>query len=194
VLLTFGNLIAMFARIIVGATLLVAGVGKIRNGRSKFLRSILGYDLVPDRIAAFMAVWLPYLEFLAGGMLLLGIFSQGVSVFAFAILLIFTGAITISLVRGLNNDCGCFRHVTPVQWRLVFRDVFLMGLILPVFAFKGGNFKFDAFMPVSTSLDPAGSIRGLLILTVVWGAALISAVLVNRLIRRRGVHLEAAPY
>jgi putative oxidoreductase len=191
---TLGTIVAMLGRIVIGATLIVAGIGKVRNGQSKFLQSILGHDLVPKSIAAFMAHWLPYFEVLAGVMLVVGFLSQVVSIFTFSLFLLFTSAIRLSLVRGMNNDCGWFRHVTPVQWRLVYRDVFLMGLLLPVFAFKGGIIAVDNWLPIQTSLSDPASTQGMIILMSIWGIVFLAAVLVHRFMQKRAAPVKATPF
>jgi uncharacterized membrane protein YphA (DoxX/SURF4 family) len=192
--LTFGSIIAMLGRNVIGATLLVAGIGKVRNGHGKFLQLILGYDLLPKSIAIILANWLPYFEVFMGVMLVIGFFSQIVSILAFGLFLLFTSAITLSLVRGINNDCGCFRHVTPVQWRLVYRDVFLMGLLLPVFAFKGGFVTVDKWLPIQTNLSEPASNLGIIILMTIWGVVFLGALLVHRLIQKRALPIKATPH
>lgn len=185
--MTFGLIVAIFGRIVIGTTLLVAGLGKVRNGQSKFLQSILGYDLVPKGVAAFMAHWLPYFEVLTGAMLLVGLFSQVASILAFSLFFLFTGAITLSLLRGMDNDCGCFRHVTPVQWRLVYRDVSLMGLLLPVFAFNGGIVTVDNWLSIQTSLSNQASTQGMIILVSIWVVVFLGELLIHRFMQKRTV-------
>lgn len=184
---SMGMIIALLGRIVIGTTLLVAGMGKVQNGQSKFLQSILGYDLVPQAVAAFMANWLPWLELMVGAMLLAGLFSQVASITAFGLFLIFTGAITLSLLRGMDNDCGCFRHVTPVQWRLVFRDVLLMGLLLPVFGFKGGILTIEKWLPIQTGMSTKTSTLVMNILVSIWGFVFIAEVLLHRFMQKRTV-------
>jgi len=127
---TLGLIVAILGRIVTGATLLGAGIAKIQNGQSRFLQSILGYDLVPSVLAIFMARWLPYFETLVGVMLIAGLFSQVVSICAYGLFFVFSTAITLSLIRGMSNDYGCYRDVSSVKWRLVYRCIFLMGLLL----------------------------------------------------------------
>lgn len=133
-------------RIIVGMILLVAGIGKIRNGQNRFLQAIMGYDLVPDPIAAILAHGLPWLEVLSGSMLIVGFLSQGAALLAIGLFLMFTAAIILSLIRGKQNDCGCFGRIVPVQWRLVYRNLVLIGLLLLVYVFRGGVMGVDQWV------------------------------------------------
>lgn len=50
-------------------------------------------------------------------------------------------------LRDKPVDCGCFGQSTKVsraRWTLVYRNIILMGLLLPVYAFDGGNLSVDA--------------------------------------------------
>jgi putative oxidoreductase len=143
----------LLCRILTGATLLLAGISKIRIGHNRFLQAIMGYDLIPKNVASIMARFLPWLELITGSMLLVGLYVQVATLIAFGLFLLFCGVVTISLLRGKNNDCGCFRTITPVQWRLVFRNVFLMGLLIPVFAFKGGIITIDNWLPIRFGMN-----------------------------------------
>jgi hypothetical protein len=141
-----------------------------------------------------MASWLPYFEVLLGGMLVVGFLSQIVSMFAFGLFLLFTSAIILSLVRGMNNDCGCFKHVTPVQWRLVYRNIFIMGLLLPVFAFKGGIVAIDNLLRTHIRLNDLTGEQGIIILLSIWGIALIVAALMHRLMRKQSAQSKPTSF
>jgi len=192
--MTLGTIVAILGRIVIGATLIIAGIGKVRNGQSNFLQSILGYDLMPKSIAAFIAHRLPYVEVLMGVMFMAGLFSQVISIFVFCLFLLFTSAIVLSLVRGMDNDCGCFSHVTPVQWRLVFRNVFLMGLLLPVFALKGGTITVDNYLPIQTNLNDPVSTKGMIILMSTWGIVIFAVLMIHRFMQKRAVPINATPF
>ncbi len=88
------------ARLIVGGVLLVAGLAKIRSGPTRFLQAIVGYDLLPRPLAALMASALPWLEVLVGGLLLLGWWTPLAALLGAGLLLVFAGAVAISLLRG----------------------------------------------------------------------------------------------
>lgn len=126
-------LIAACARIAVGVFLVVAAAAKLR-GRSgtAFRDAILGYDLVPAAVAAALARTLPPLEAAIGVLLVGGVWPA--NVMAFALVAAFTAAVAISLARGRANHCGCIgfsaAQVVAVQWRLVYRNLVLLALLL----------------------------------------------------------------
>lgn len=189
---TLGFIVVIVGRLAAGITLLGAGIAKIQNGRSRFLQSILGYDLVPKMLAIFMAHWLPYFEVLVGIMLIVGFFSQVFSIFAFLLFSIFSAAITLSLIRGMTNDCGCYRNISPVKWRLVYRDIFLMGLLLPVYIFKDGAFTIDNWLQFPTRLSPFASYYVMIILALGWGLILLGTLLVHTFINKKKAPVSEA--
>jgi uncharacterized membrane protein YphA (DoxX/SURF4 family) len=130
-------------RLIVGTIFLIAGIVKLKSGSSQFLSAIMGYELVPKFVAAVLASLLPWLEVVVGGLLILGLWSQFSVVAGVILLLIFSSGIAISLLRDKDNDCGCFRTVTPVQWRLIYRNLILLGLLILVYGTKGGLWSID---------------------------------------------------
>lgn len=175
----------MLDRLIMGAFILCVGAIKIRHGPNRLLESILGYDLVPRGVATILSRWFPWLEVLSGLMLLLGFRSQLATLLVFGLFLIYTAAITISLMRGKNNDCGCFASTTSVQWRLVYRNIILMALLLPVYAYDGGVIGIDEW--AITNPDFWFFSDKVVWLFVVWGTVLIGALVLHRLFRKQSV-------
>ncbi|OIN96139.1 MAG: hypothetical protein AUJ21_02190 [Anaerolineae bacterium CG1_02_58_13] len=174
-----------FERVITGAVLLVAGIAKLRIGRNRFLEAILGYDLIPESVAVILARCLPWLEVLSGFLLIVGLLSREAALLAFGLFLVFTMAITISLARGKDNNCGCFENTVSVQWRLVYRDVLLMGLLLPVYAFRGGAITIDELVISSRRSIALPYSNGIILLLFTWGIVLIAIFVIRGLIRKR---------
>lgn len=148
---------AFGARSLLGVVLLIAATAKLRHGRGRFMRAILGYDLVPAWVAAILARWLPWIELATGTLLVIGLLLPIVATIAFALLLVFTTAIAHSLHWGMTHDCGCTGRPTPIQWRLAVRNVALMALAIVVYA-GAGMAPFDSFTGSAVvpplSLDP----------------------------------------
>lgn len=93
-----------------------------------------------------MANVFPWLEVLAGGLLLVGLWTHIAVLLGLGLLPMFSGAVAASLWRGKRQECGCFSSLTPVQWRLVYRNLGLMGFLLPVCAFRGGSWAMDSWL------------------------------------------------
>ncbi len=94
-------------RLILGAVFIYAGIGKVINP-AEFARDIDNYRLLPYVLVPFMAIILPWVEIIAGVLLIVGRFLLGSSFIVMALNLVFIVAIAAALARGLDIDCGCF--------------------------------------------------------------------------------------
>lgn len=92
---------------ILGATFLAAALPKIADPPG-FLEAIHAYRLVPEGALPPMALTLPWLELLLALALISGLLRRSAAWAAFALLLVFIGALGIDLARGIPVDCGCF--------------------------------------------------------------------------------------
>ena len=103
----------LIVRIIIAFIFIYAGAQKITDPEA-FAISISNYRLFPISLVNFIAITLPWIEIIAGILLLFGIAVKENSTIIFLMSLIFTIAITISLFRGLNIECGCFGNGTQI--------------------------------------------------------------------------------
>lgn len=97
----------LIIRIILGFVFIYAGAEKISDPEA-FAISISNYRLLPIESLNFFAITLPWIELVAGVLILFGISVKENSSIICSMLLVFTIAIVISLFRGLSIDCGCF--------------------------------------------------------------------------------------
>lgn len=104
----FANIYLLFLiRLVLGFIFIYAGAEKISDPEA-FAISISNYRLLPVSTLNFFAITLPWIELVAGVLIIFGIAVRENSSIFFAMLLVFTTAIIISLFRGLSIDCGCF--------------------------------------------------------------------------------------
>ena len=94
-------------RVTLGALFVLAGATKAYDPGA-FAIEIQRYQLVPWILAAFISVYLPWLEMLSGALLLLKRFERGALLLTTLLLVIFTLALASAMFRGLSIDCGCF--------------------------------------------------------------------------------------
>jgi len=94
-------------RIILGFIFIYAGIEKISDPEG-FALSISNYRLLPIWTVNIFAITLPWIELIAGLLLLFGILVKENSSIILFFLCVFTIAVIISLFRGLNIECGCF--------------------------------------------------------------------------------------
>jgi hypothetical protein len=121
------NIAAAFSAALVGEVLLFAGIMKV--GRPRQLRSVLaGYSLLPESLVGTAAALLPITEAAVGVSLLLGIGRPVAGRLAAMLLIVFSVAVAINLLRGRASiSCGCFGmgESTGLTWWHVSRNVAL---------------------------------------------------------------------
>jgi peroxiredoxin len=110
------------ARLVLAVVFAVAGAAKLldRAGGREFLT---GFGL-PQRLVAPLGWSLPVAELLVATALVPQASAWWGGFGALALLLVFTGAVARSLVRGERPDCRCFGQLraTPVGWSTLFRN------------------------------------------------------------------------
>jgi len=172
------NIGVLLSRLLVGGVFLIAGFAKLKMPASQFISAVLGYELLPKPLAVVWARILPWIEVVAGGLLIVGLWSRFAVVLSTALFLTFSFAMALSLLQGRDQACGCFQALTPVQWRLVYRNLALMGLLLPVYAVSGGRWAVDVWL--TPQIDNHFHLSsGLAALTTVWLLAVSTALLLQ---------------
>lgn len=99
-------------RIALGAVFVYAGWQKIVDPAS-FAQSIANYQLLPPLWGNLAALFLPWLELVCGLTLISGWKIRAGALLINIMLLIFMGALALSLYRGLDIHCGCFSVEGP---------------------------------------------------------------------------------
>ena len=120
----------MICRIILAAVFLLASVPKI-IAPHEFAIAVFRYQLLPDAAINLMAIFLPWIELVAAIAILIPRTSAASAAILFGLLAVFTAAISIDLVRGINISCGCFTlgaDAGPIGWWEVVRDVAFLAL------------------------------------------------------------------
>lgn len=131
---------------ILGGLFIYASIDKIVNPHA-FARIIHNYKLVPGIFIYAMAITFPWIEIIAGLFLVAGIFKRTAAIVLSGMLIIFSIAISINLIRGFKFDCGCFSTSLteggsdPVG--LLIRDILILipGLVIIFFQKPSTNEK-----------------------------------------------------
>jgi putative oxidoreductase len=132
----FVKLSRVFVRIALGILFVFAGAIKAYDP-GVFAIEIQRYNLIPWVPGALVAVYLPWLEILAGALLVLKRFERGALLLIICLLFVFTIALASATFRGLSIDCGCFGKAfggTGTIFPLV-RNVLLLALT--IFLWRG---------------------------------------------------------
>jgi uncharacterized membrane protein YphA (DoxX/SURF4 family) len=128
-------------RLLLGAVFLYASFDKIMHPEA-FAQSVYNYQILPDSTVNLVALALPWLELLLGLCLVAGFWLPGVTVISTGLLAVFTGAMVLNEIRGLDIHCGCFSTETtqgPASSLTIIRDIMFLVvstyLTLSVFCF-----------------------------------------------------------
>ena len=117
-------------RLILGLTFIWASWHKM-VAPGEFAKIIYGYGVFPGIFINPIAIFLPYLEFLAGVCLVTGILPRSSLLILNGLLTAFILLIGFNLFRGHVFDCGCFSvsqtQTTASAWFLLIRDFFLLA-------------------------------------------------------------------
>ncbi|MGI8616888.1 MAG: MauE/DoxX family redox-associated membrane protein [Actinomycetota bacterium] len=149
------DLLGVTCRIIVGATLILAGGSKATEIRefAKVLRQFPISRLVLRNEAAARAAAsaIGLFEIVSGALFLLGIWPALTGIVIAVALAVFTVALAVGVVRKESLRCGCFGggSSSAVSWRSVVRNAGLISLTLVGTTLSG------AALGVSTSGTPA---------------------------------------
>lgn len=94
-------------RIAVAGVFIVAGASKTGNP-AKFLDQVLTLGFIPYSLAYIAALYLPWVEIVAGVMLLTLRFTCAAAVLLILLTASFISILSIAHVAGTQTDCGCF--------------------------------------------------------------------------------------
>jgi hypothetical protein len=109
---------------VVGLALLVSGAAKIAD-RPRWREQAAGM-----RAPAWAVPALPWVELVVGAALVTRLATPWAAVAAAALLVAFTGLITLNLLDGRHPPCACFGQlsVKPLAWSAVGRNAVLFVL------------------------------------------------------------------
>ncbi|MFG0328434.1 MAG: DoxX family protein [Phycisphaerales bacterium] len=157
-----GSLVVLLVRILVGAIFVFSGAAKLGfienfGDPTGFATAVLKFRVVHPDFVVFTTFFVPWLELIGGGAVLLGAMTRGGGTLIALLLTAFTAAILSIPLRGLEiGDCSCFggqlkeRFPTigewlepDVGWKSVTRNVVLFGLTLIPATWGGGAFSVD---------------------------------------------------
>jgi len=126
--------IGLLARIILGCVFIYASLDKMAHPEL-FAEAVYNYQLSPEVAVNLVALWLPWLELLSGGLLVLGVWVHGSSLILSGLMLIFLAALGINLARGLDIHCGCFttQGSDPMTILTLVRDSLFLFFSLYLF-------------------------------------------------------------
>lgn len=129
-------LIVWSLRAFLAALFATAALSKLTS-LEEFYGVVRNFRLLPDGLSRATAMVLPVVELAVAAGLLVTPLAVPAAMAAAALLLVFSVALAINVLRGRSYiDCGCFRNgmKQTVSWSLVARNIVLTALALAVVA------------------------------------------------------------
>ena len=116
-------------RVFLGGFYVVAGAVKIPDP-GKFAEAVGNYRLLPHALVNLAAITLPWIEVVAGLLLVVGIWRKASAWLINAMTVVFIGAIASAVARGLSIECGCFGTVggRQVGLKAIAEDSVLLAI------------------------------------------------------------------
>jgi len=156
------TILALLARLYLAAIFLFACWHKIVDPRA-FAVDVATYQILPLALVNPVAIVLPWVELVAGLMLLLGVRVRAGALLVAAMMSVFLVALGSALSRGLQMSCGCFASqgaaADPISAKTVLRDLGWLALALYVLIFDarplGWSSLWQALRRRLTRTDPA---------------------------------------
>ncbi len=129
------------ARIILGGLFMYASFDKMANPEA-FADIIDNYHVLPIQLVNLFAIFLPWLEFITGLLLIIGKWVKGSLLIYSSLLVIFIIALSQALIRGLDISCGCFSvqssSTSDIWLRIVF-DIIMLFFSVNLYKYSAVN-------------------------------------------------------
>jgi len=146
-LLLRGSNTSFVFRLILGGIFIFTGFAKI-NHVSALISEIKQYQILPAVLASAYGHVLPYLEVLVGVSLVLGVVLRICASIAGLMLISFTVAKIVAMIRGLNiNVCHCFGPAVPLlSTQSLAIDIVMLLLAIQIILFRKELFSIPGWM------------------------------------------------
>ena len=136
-----GSVFNLFFRIWIGLIFAYAGYSKLMEPIENFRGSLAEYQVIPYAWLTFVSLTVPWVEFISGIFMILGLALPMTALVQAGMCLCFLTVMGSShiLLDSINKECGCFGLTSPI--RLTLWQVFIMDFINFVIALKLFNEK-----------------------------------------------------
>ncbi len=142
------SLVTLAVRLVLGAVFLYACFFKIADPED-FAINIATYQILPDGLVNVLALTLPWLELVAGVLLVAGALSREAGLAIAGMLVVFIVAILMAMDKGLQISCGCFaseQAQADIGWPKVIEDAAMLAGAAWVVVAGGGRLSVDELL------------------------------------------------
>ena len=133
-------------RLVLGGVFIWAGLTKISDP-SAFAQAVRAYHILPEAFVSPFAVFVPWIEVVAGVALVLGMWTQSSALICLMLLFSFEIALGVNIYRGADFSCGCFGldgSGNSLLFAMTLDFFLLLGAAVLVFA-RSVPLSFDGF-------------------------------------------------
>ncbi len=124
---------ALVLRLYIGGLFIYVGIYKI-NYVAEFAETIASYQIIPYWAVNFSAVILPWIELICGILLLCGVRARSATTIIGFLMILFTVAIIVNLMRDAPINCGCFNAMDEkISWWTVLRDLIWLIMLIHIY-------------------------------------------------------------
>jgi putative oxidoreductase len=141
-----------FFRLVLGGIFVVSGLAKIADP-VRTLLTFREFQLLPGSMEVFLAVYIPWLEFILGLSTILGILYRSSAFLIAGLNTLFILAIGSLLVRGIKVDCGCFGLMADLlhlpdqaDWKAIARNLVFIGMALFIARTEASPFCLENYL------------------------------------------------
>ncbi len=121
-------------RFAIGGLFIYSSIDKIANPAA-FAKTVYYYRFLPAFLVNVFSLCLPWIEFVCGVLLILGLYVRECALVLILLFISFSLGLSQATLRGIDINCGCFSASggAKVGWPLIIRDLSLVLLPIQLF-------------------------------------------------------------